>query len=223
MPTRTISKDLKSRIPILFHVQGYRVRDICEVLGVRKTMVYSVLRNHRLFGTTTNPHARPSRRHRILDVADINLIRALLFHHHTMYLDEIQLELEQRRNVRVSIPTLVRTLRRIQFSSKAVSIKALERNDLLRAVYMNRIGLEVPNMDMVMFADESAKDDRTDGRKTGWSMIGSRCVQRRCFIRGRRFSILPILTLDGIITYDIIEGSVTADRFLQFLNEMVVC
>ncbi|KAG1850454.1 hypothetical protein F4604DRAFT_1495438, partial [Suillus subluteus] len=33
------------------------------------------------------------------------------------------------------------------------------------------------------------------------------------------YSILPILTLDGIIAYDIIEGPVTSERFAQFLRE----
>jgi DDE superfamily endonuclease len=41
-------------------------------------------------------------------------------------------------------------------------------------------------------------------------------------VRGKRFSILPILTLDGIIAYDIIEGSVTTEHFVQFLQELVV-
>ena len=29
--------------------------------------------------------------------------------------------------------------------------------------------------------------------------------------------------LDGLITWDIIEGSVTSERFMQFLQENVVC
>ncbi|KIK36704.1 hypothetical protein CY34DRAFT_39772, partial [Suillus luteus UH-Slu-Lm8-n1] len=37
-----------------------------------------------------------------------------------------------------------------------------------------------------------------------------------------RYSILPILTLDGIIAYDIIEGPVTSERFVQFLQEHVL-
>ena len=41
-------------------------------------------------------------------------------------------------------------------------------------------------------------------------------------MRGRWFSILPILTLDGIIAYDIIEGSVTSEQFVHFLQELVV-
>ncbi|KAF8837048.1 hypothetical protein BDN67DRAFT_909949 [Paxillus ammoniavirescens] len=37
-----------------------------------------------------------------------------------------------------------------------------------------------------------------------------------------RYSILPALTLDGIIAYDIIEGSVTGERFIQFLKDHVM-
>lgn len=38
----------------------------------------------------------------------------------------------------------------------------------------------------------------------------------------RRFSILPIPTLNGIIAHDIIEGSVTTNKFVEFLRELVV-
>lgn len=143
-------------------------------------------------------------------------------HDHTLYLDELQQALETRRGIHVSIPTLARTLQRLHYSSKAISVKALERNNLKCAVFMNWIGAEVPNMDMVIFLDESAKDDRTLGRKMGWSRIGTHCIQRQCFVRGQRYSILPALTLDGIIAYDIIEGPVTAEQFIKFLREMVV-
>src|ERR1700722_19440881 len=98
--------------------------------------------------------------------------------------------------------TLLRTLRRLHYSHKTVSIRALERDDLLRAAFMNRIADEVPNPDMLMFIDEAAWNKKTSGRKKGWSLVGKRCVQRRCFVRGQRYSILPVLTLDGIITYD---------------------
>jgi hypothetical protein len=67
------------------------------------------------------------------------------------------------------------------------------------------------------------KDERTSNRHTGWSRQGSRCVQRKCFVQGKRFSILPIITLDGIIAHDIIEGSVTSKKFYEFLHELVVC
>jgi hypothetical protein len=76
---------------------------------------------------------------------------------------------------------------------------------------MNKISNEVLNPDMLMFIDEAAFNRKTSARMKGWSLVGKRCVQRRYFIHGQRFSILPILTLDGIITYDIIPGSVTSE------------
>src|ERR1700677_1974027 len=87
---------------------------------------------------------------------------------------------------------------------------------------MNRIADIVTNPDMLMFIDKAARNRHTSGRSKGWSFAGRRCIQRRFFVRGKRFSILPVLTIDGIITHDIISGSVTADRFLQFLQELVI-
>jgi hypothetical protein len=84
---------------------------------------------------------------------------------------------------------------------------------------MNQMADLVENPNMLMFGDEAAKNERTSARRWGWSLQGTRCVQQKCFVRGWRYSILPILTFDGIITYDIIEASVTSD---QFLRELVV-
>jgi hypothetical protein len=79
---------------------------------------------------------------------------------------------------------------------------------------MLQISKVVHYPDMVMFVDEAAKNERTTGWKYGWSLKGRRCIQRRVFVRGQRWSILPILTLDGIITYNIIPGLVTSKHFL---------
>jgi hypothetical protein len=87
---------------------------------------------------------------------------------------------------------------------------------------MNRIADEATNPNMLMFVNKAAHNKRTLGRPKGWSLVGKWCVQRRCFSHGQRFSILPILTLDRIITYDIIPGSVTLERFLQFLRELMI-
>ncbi len=88
---------------------------------------------------------------------------------------------------------------------------------------MNKIANEVGNPDMLMFIDEAACNKRTSARTKGWSLVGKRCIQRRCFGHGQRFSVLPILSLDGIITYDIVPRSVTSEQFLLFLHELVVC
>ena len=74
-----------------------------------------------------------------------------------------------------------------------------------------------------MFVDESAVDNRTVQRSSGWSLVGGRSTSHCAFFRGKRYSILPALSTDVIIALDIFEGSVNKERFLQFLQEQVVC
>jgi transposase len=222
MPPRNVSNDIKAHIPILRLEFGLSVKKICDILGIRKSLVYTTLRYQCLYSTTSNPHAQSTFGRRKLSQNDLAFIRDMIAQRHCLYLDEIQEELLVRRGTIVSIPTLAQTLRRLDFSCKKVTAKAIERNEMLRAAFMNRIGTEVLDPAMLMFVDESAKDERTSGRRMGWSKVGTRCVQRRCFVRGRRYSILPVLTLDGLITWDIVEGSVTSERFVQFLRENVV-
>jgi len=224
MPPYNVSHDIKARIPFLHYNLGFPVKEIGKVLGIKKSLIYKTLYFHRAHGLTYNSHSARQSRHQHLTSRDISFIRGLLLHQkHAIYLDEIQEQLLIRRGIKTSLSMLTRTLHRLHFSHKAVSGHALERNNELRAVFINQIADQVPDPNMLMFGDEAAKDERTSARRWGRSLRGTRCIQGKCFVRGRRFSILPILTLDGIIAYDIIEGSVTSERFVQFLRELVVC
>ncbi|KAJ7355939.1 hypothetical protein DFH08DRAFT_659522, partial [Mycena albidolilacea] len=105
-----------------------------------------------------------------LTAVDLKFIQALIEQTHTIYLDEIQEKLLTQRDVYVSIMTLLRALHRLHFSHKCVSVRALERNDLLQSAYMNSIADIVPDANMLMFIDEAAKDERTIGRQKGRSL-----------------------------------------------------
>lgn len=88
--------------------------------------------------------------------------------------------------------------------------------------FMNMIVDIAPEPTMLMFTDESAKDEWTQNCHHGWSRKNTQCMTHVYFVCGQCYSILPLLTLDGIITYDIVEGSMTAEWFLEFLRDMVV-
>jgi transposase len=212
---------MKAQILVLSH-QRFNIKKICDALDLKKSLIYQTLRYARMYGVPYNTHAHKSGRKRKLSQGDVKFIVALLKRRHCIYIDEIQEQLSHECGVAISIPTLFRTLHRLHYSHKGVSVHTLERNDLLRSVFMNRIADEVSNPNMLMFVDEAACNKRTSRRTKGWSLVGKRCVQRRCFSCKERFSILSILTLDGIITYDIVPGSVTLEQFLHFLRELVV-
>ena len=126
MPPHTVLHDLKARIPPLFFEQGFSVDQICNILGVKKTLVYKSLQYFRTYGITHNPHARKIGRNRILSSLDIKFIAALVDQRHCIYLNEIQQALSEQRNCEVSIATLSRALQRLNFSRKSVSTRAPE-------------------------------------------------------------------------------------------------
>jgi transposase len=206
MPGPMVSRDLKAWILVLFHEQGFNIKEICGLLGLKKSLVYYTLQHTHTYGVPYNPYTlSPGQKH-IFSQGDVRFIIVSLSHRHCTYLDEIQKQLSSECRVNISISTLWRTLHHLQYSYKHVSIRTLEWNDLLRSAFMNRIANEVTNPNMLMFADKAAHNKTTLGRPKGWSLVGKRCVQRWCFRCGERFSILSILTLGAfkVATYFII-------------------
>ncbi|KAK0455789.1 uncharacterized protein EV420DRAFT_1272301 [Desarmillaria tabescens] len=141
MPTRVISKDIKDRIPILFYEQDRTVKEICLILGIKKSTVYLALSWFRSYGKPYNPDVHRIGRRRKLEHTDVRFICSLLKQRHCIYLDEIQEQLSTHRNITVSLSTLFHTLRTLHFSRKTVSAKALEQNlmDRLRCDFISTI------------------------------------------------------------------------------------
>jgi len=179
---RSLSLDLKARIPILRFKQDLSVQEICKVLGLKKSFVYKYLKYYQLEHSRHYNYSHGTGRRRMLSQEDIEYIQGVLAHRGTLYLDELQTSIKLQRGIVVSIPTLSRTLRRLQVSRKHVSRQAVERSDLLRAAYMNCVGALVPDMNMIMFTDESARDGRTQNRPYGWARKGEWCYLRVHFI-----------------------------------------
>ncbi|KAG2090022.1 uncharacterized protein F5147DRAFT_586880 [Suillus discolor] len=174
MPPHTVSDDLKARIPVLRR-RGHSVKHICYLLGVKKTLVYKVLR---LFSPTCSSiHSKNTGCRRTLTIDDLAFITAILRHRPTIYLDELQHELHSRRGVSVSVQTLLHTFRWLHLSRKCISAYALEWNEEKCAIFMNSIAEIAPDPEMLMFGDEAAKDERTLIRHYGRSRIGTRYVK----------------------------------------------
>lgn len=70
--------------------------------------------------------------------------------------------------------------------------------------------------------DESAKDERSLSRSYGYSLRNTPAQKKVVFIRGKRYTILPALTLDGFVAVDVFEGSCDKERFVDFILDQVV-
>jgi hypothetical protein len=87
---------------------------------------------------------------------------------------------------------------------------------------MYKIGSEF-KLEQLVFIDETSKDKRSLSRAYGYSIKNVKVEKNVVFIRGKRYTILPALTLDGFIAADIMEGSCNKDRFQTFILTQVVC
>ena len=76
--------------------------------------------------------------------------------------------------------------------------------------------------EQLIFLDESSKDKRTLTRNYGYSFINHIATKKVVFLHGIRYTILPVLTMDGFIACDIIKGSCSKERFRTFILSQVV-
>ena len=76
--------------------------------------------------------------------------------------------------------------------------------------------------DELGFLDEMSKNCRSISRRYGRSRKNTRAQKKQAFVGGRRTSTEALLTLDGIIAGTVVEGSMTKDLFLEYLEFNVV-
>ncbi|GAW03714.1 related to Ant1 transposase-Aspergillus niger [Lentinula edodes] len=137
-----------------------------------------------------------------------------------MYLDEIRRELDERRGVLASTPTLWRILKFSGYTLKKITKVAIERDARKRAQFRLNYA-RLYRADQLIFVDESSFDRRTPYRRRGWAVSGRRVYKSTFFVRGRRYSLLPALASTGIIYAKVIEGSFTALRFYAFIEALL--
>ena len=200
--------------------EGKKRREVAGLAGCTVRTVQNVLRCYREYGDVKLPYTLPRGGTRKLNTVHINFIIAMHAQNPTRFLDEYQDALFNVHGISVSVATLCREMARIKFSHKQVSPQALEQNQRVRDAWIAKYG-DIP-ADWCLWLDEASVDDRTNVRNMGYAQLGRACVRREAFLRGQRYSILPALSASGVVALDIFEGSVTRERFVDFLETQVV-
>jgi transposase len=217
----SLSPDLKERIIKWYFEDGLTYRDIRDQGRVSLGIISNTIRNYHEFGEVKNPFRRQTGRPSYVNDEDMAFIESTLTANPSIFLDELQKRLYDSRNLDISLATISRAQRSAQYSRKYITKASAERDAELRSVWEIAMA-EYTNPDVFIFLDESAVDNKTVHRSHGWSQVGRPCVRRMTFLRGKRYSVLPALTMDGIIALEIFEGSITKEKFLSFLRTHLV-
>ena len=72
------------------------------------------------------------------------------------------------------------------------------------------------------FLDEFSNDERTLHRHRGQAKKGKRAVMQGALVRSCRVSGEGLLSLDGIVASTVVEGSMTRDKLIYFLEHSIV-
>jgi len=221
MGFRKISRDLKLAA-MRMHDQGILpVGTIIDCLQISRRTFYRVLELWITTGDVVRRTHGVRGRHRILHFDDIDYLRRIIRHRPDWFLDELLDLLDTNRFISAHYTTIHRELERAGVSTKKLKKIALERNENLRADFVRHMARYSP--EQLGFLDEVSKDERTLARSRGRSRKGTRAVKKGVFVRGRRFSAEGLLTIDGMISNTVVEGSMTRARFLHYLEFTVVC
>ena len=88
---------------------------------------------------------------------------------------------------------------------------------MLRQQYMEK--LAGWRADQLIFVDESAANERASNRKLGRGITPH---EYRLFKLSECWSILPAYTVDGFITWEVLQGSFTMELFEEFIEFKVL-
>lgn len=218
---RAIHEDLRWCM-IGWRDEGYSIADIANLAACHERTVYRVLGYYNAYGTVLPPYFRSRGRPRDLTQPDINYVLSYFEANPAGYLEEAQADLYEGRGNYVSLASLSRALNHIDFTKKTLRKVAAQRDEDERALFHVQMA-EYTDPELFIFLDESSVDGEVVRRTHGWNWEGHRAVRREVLINSERHSILPALTVDGILALRIIPGSVTKELFIQFLREELVC
>lgn len=72
---------------------------------------------------------------------------------------------------------------------------------------------------MLIFVDETGSDRRSALRRYGYSLKGKPATTDTLLVRGRRYSAIAAMALDGIVDVHITSGGVNGDVFCEFIEK----
>lgn len=220
MPNRKISSDIQERALYLLS-SGWSTPQVVAALGVSKRTLARWHASFQQYGHIPRLTYLSGRR-RKLTAKHLQDLQELLRANPSIYLEEVVEWFALHHDLPISITSIHDALKGLGFTYKKLRRHAAERNELTRQQWKYDITSRFMASQLV-FADESSKDNRTVLRRYGRAPAGERAVEVVSADRGVRYSILPALSVTGILTVRVVRGSVDGVTFLDWVINDLVC
>ena len=220
MPYCKISWDLKLVAINLYDRELVSLNDILDCVGFSEQTFYHVLSLWRETGNVIKHTHGLCGRPCLLVFDDFQYLLRLVCHHPDWFLNELADLLHGNRFISVHFSIILQELARAGYSIKKLKQIAAEHNEDKQAEFV--YCMAEYTREQLSFLNETSKDEKTPGQHRGWEKKGRRAKKRQVFVCGHWLSGIGLLTIDGIVTSTVIEGSMMTESFCEFLKENVV-
>jgi len=202
---------------------GFSVEDVRRELNnnVSKSQLYKMRLRLESFGCVRPPPVCKLGRPMVFqkDMREA-VVEFLMEYDKLATIDEVQAMIEEEFGIFPSWETVRTEVHRAGLTKKVIERAALQRDDTCRNRYLSDICHY--RADQMCFIDESAANERTAERRRGWSPRGWPCRVIRSSRRSKRWSICPVITVDGYLAWEIYQDSFTEERFNAFIEDTVL-
>jgi transposase len=220
MPYHFIPRAVKISAMKLYERDLLRLDTILDVMEMSRSTFFRVQKLWHETGDVVSHKTSLRGRLRALNYDDVQYLLVLIEQNPDYFLNELLYLLKTNRFISVHYTTIHRALKQAGVSCKKLKKIASERSEPLRADFIGRMAKYEP--EELGFLDEVHKDERTLNRGYGRARKGRRAAKRVKFVRGRRTSTEALLSLDGVVACKSVEGSMTKELFLEWLEFNVV-
>ena len=98
--------------------------------------------------------------------------------------------------------------------------RALQRSEELRAQNTSEMSLYEPQT--LVLVDKTGSDKRCALRRYGYALKGKRAISERLLVKGKRYSTIAGMSMDGILDVHITTGSVDGDIFYEYVERCLL-
>jgi transposase len=222
MVNRRISADLKWTAMRLWEL-GWEELDILQGLAVSRSSIYRWRKLFDEIGDVVRPPSPLRGRTRTITRAVLTAVQELYRGEPDLYLDELVFWLAIHHDIVISKSALHTNLKEAGLTRKLLHKIAIERDAQLRQDYLDTINGELEgDSDMLVFADETSKNDHTLARRYGLAAVGERAAFSDVFVRGQRWSLAAAISKTGYIATKVVPGSFDSFDIFDFVAEQVV-
>lgn len=198
------------------------VNEVIAKTGVSRSTVYEWRRNLLEYGSPVAPSTgKKLGRPFALTAADEDALFLELLHRGWMYQDEMAFFLHEERGIKVVQQTISNIIARRGWSWKKVHRESVTKSDELRDLWKQEMSQY--SDDTLIFIDESIFNEKTGWRSRGYAPIGHEARYSDSVKRGKTWSILAAIGLDGYCGMPgIKEGYWNREQLIAWLAECLL-